>query len=87
MLKITRMNGAQSTRFKLEGKRRQPWIDELLAACKGHESGRNFELDLSGVSFVDTSSLIVLRDLIRRGAVITAKSSFISELLNEKRNS
>jgi hypothetical protein len=88
MFKITEVRGSHAARrLKLEGKFLSPWIDALLAACDGQTNapGR-LELDLAGVSFVDGSSLIVLRDLIRRGASVARSSPFISELLNEERN-
>lgn len=84
MLRITKLiDRPELCRLKLEGKLLAPWLEVLLTTCPLPES-RRCELDLSQVSFVDSPSLIVLRHLIQRGAVVTAQSPFVSELLNQQ---
>jgi anti-anti-sigma regulatory factor len=84
MLKITRIDGQDSTQtFKLEGKLLEPWVAEVLNVCLARDgrSGRT-SLDLSGLTFVDQAGAKALKDLIRRGLVVSACSGFVAELLH-----
>lgn len=85
MLKITwvtRKNRSQTLR--LEGKLLEPWVETVRNSCAEQVArSRKFRLDLSGVSFVDSAGVELLRDLIRQGAEIVACSSFVAELLEQ----
>jgi ABC-type transporter Mla MlaB component len=88
MLRITRIVGNDSVlTLKLEGKLRQPWVEELRIACAGPTLRPNsIQLDLSGVTFVDAAGAQLLGELVRRGFAIAACSGYITELLHlEKR--
>ncbi|HEV3256731.1 MAG TPA: hypothetical protein VG013_07630 [Gemmataceae bacterium] len=84
MLKITRIDGQDSKQtFKLEGTLLEPWIGEVLNVCTSPDgwSGRT-SLDLSRLTFVDRAGVKLLKDLIRRGIVVSACSGFVGELLH-----
>jgi anti-anti-sigma regulatory factor len=81
MLKITRIDGQNSTRaFKLEGKLLEPWVEEVLNVCTSRDGRTN--LDLSALTFVDQAGAKLLKDLIGRGVAVSACSGFVAELLH-----
>jgi anti-anti-sigma regulatory factor len=85
MLRITVLNanGAPAI-VKLEGKLLEPWISELQEACRvARKHYAAATLDLAGLSYIDASGAIALRDLMRRGVVVTGCSPLITELLKE----
>ena len=84
MLKITEMAQNDSGRtFKLEGKLLGPWVDELRNACTQPLARlEQVGLDLAAVTFVNAAGAELLRELIRRGIVITRCSAFVAELLH-----
>jgi hypothetical protein len=84
MLKVTCIDGQGAARtLKLEGKLLEPWVAEVLSVCPPQDgpAGRT-NLDLSGLTFVDQAGAKLLKDLLRRGAVVSACSGFIAELLH-----
>ncbi len=85
MLRITTIqNGDSPAVLKLEGKLLEPWIGELHEACRIACAGTaSAALDLAGISFIDTSGTIALRDLKRRGLRLTGCSPLVAELLKE----
>jgi anti-anti-sigma regulatory factor len=83
MLRITTLRGNDSIPIlRLEGKFLEPWVDELRRTCLVQAPLR---LDLSAVTFVDAAGVRCLRELIKRGAFITASSSFVSALLEREK--
>lgn len=80
MLRITRVPGSQSQTLKLEGSLLEPWVDEVLEACRSTPT--RTKLDLTGITFVDAAGTRLLCDLIKRGIEIAACSSFVAELLH-----
>lgn len=85
MLRITRSIEGNSVLLKLEGKLLAPWTAAVLAELRGHDAAREVRLDLHDVSFVDAAGLVMLHDLILRGAVIARCSSFVAELLHAEK--
>jgi ABC-type transporter Mla MlaB component len=85
MLRITTINSVGSPAVvKLEGKLLEPWISELLEACRAaRKQDEATTLDLAGLSYIDTPGTIALRDLIRRGVAVTGCSPLVTELLKE----
>ena len=82
MLRITPTDGDGERTLRLEGRLVEPWVDELLGACREAASaGRRVVLDLSGVRFVNATGTACLRELRERGAVLRGCSGFINELL------
>jgi hypothetical protein len=84
MLKITQVNGHNGARIcKLEGKLLEPWLAEVLAACKPPDGRPGpIGLDLANLTFVDQAGIRLLRELILGGITICACSSFVAELLH-----
>jgi anti-anti-sigma regulatory factor len=83
MLRITEVVDGSGLLLKLEGKLREPWVEELARAARrplpeGHGPIR---LDLSSVSFADEAGIRLLRELLQQGAQIAAASGFVAALL------
>ena len=64
--------------MKLEGQLREPWVAELLSSCG---DGARGTLDLSSLTFIDSSGVVLLRDLIDRGYQVVATSGFVAAML------
>lgn len=83
MLRITATQSSESAALlKLEGKLLEPWIGELCESCR-RQGDRATTLDLAGVSYIDPSAAIALRDMRRRGVKLTGCSPLVVELLKE----
>ena len=84
MLKITEMAQNDSGRtLKLEGKLLGPWVDELRNVCtQPLNRAEQVGLDLAAVTFVNAAGAKLLRELIRKGIIITQCSAFVAELLH-----
>jgi hypothetical protein len=86
MLRITVTESTDSAAIvKLEGKLLEPWIPELQEACRAaRRADSPATLDVAALSYVDSPGTIALRDLVRRGIVLTGCSPLIIELLKER---
>ena len=85
MLRIHRIQHNGSLVLKLEGKVVEPWTSELLAQLPSDPlSLHSVRLNLAAVSFIDATATAVLRQLVERGVVIEASSSFVAELLHTR---
>jgi hypothetical protein len=82
MLRVNRIDQEAIVTCKLEGKLLGPWVGEAARLLVDVPNSTPLHLDLAGVSFVDAAGADLLRELIRRGAVIVACSSFVAELLS-----
>ena len=84
MLKITEIARNDSgRRFKLEGKLLGPWVDELRNVCmQPLDRLEQVGLDLAAVNFASVAGAELLRELIRKGIIITQCSAFVAELLH-----
>ena len=84
MLKITEVGQNDSGRtLKLEGKLLGPWVDELRNVCtQPLNRAEQVGLDLAAVTFVNAAGAELLRELIRKGIIITQCSAFVAELLH-----
>ena len=83
MLRITEVADGSGLLLKLEGKLREPWVEELARSARralpeGHGPIR---LDLSSVTFADKAGVRLLRELLRQGVEIAATSAFVAALL------
>jgi ABC-type transporter Mla MlaB component len=87
VLRITETARSETARtFKLEGKLRGLWLDELSKLCtQSIERSEQVHLDLAAVTFADTAGVQLIDDLIRQGVTIIQCSGFIAELLQLKR--
>ena len=84
MLKITEIARNDSGRtFKLEGKLLGPWVDELRNVCTQRlDRSEQVGLDLAAVTFVNAAGAEMLRELFRKGIIITQCSAFVAGLLH-----
>jgi hypothetical protein len=84
VLKITETARNDSSRtFKIEGKLLGPWVDELRNVCtQPLDRAEQVGLDLAAVTFVNAAGTELLRELIRKGIIITQCSAFVAELLH-----
>jgi hypothetical protein len=84
VLKITETARNDSSRtFKLEGKLLGPWVDELRNVCtQPLNRAEQVGLDLAAVNFASVAGAELLRELIRKGIIITQCSAFVAELLH-----
>ena len=84
MLRITHTQGHDAVlTLHLEGKLLGPWVTELARTCNELPCPSNrLRLDLSAVTFVDGPGVALLRDLIGRGARLSACSGLVAELLH-----
>lgn len=86
-IKITQIDekGPDKPVLKIEGKL---YIDDaglLEQACNGlKESGHSeFEIDLSGLTFINSESATVLKGLEQKGAVLTGLDFFIQTVIEQ----
>jgi hypothetical protein len=89
MLRITWIEVGSSDSIqtlKLEGKLLGPWVDELSRVCgEPRVSPNSLRLDLAAVTFIDSSGVKLVNDLILQGVAIVGSSGFIAELLSGRR--
>jgi ABC-type transporter Mla MlaB component len=87
MLRISQAQGHDSIwTLRLEGKLVGPWVTELARSCNVLPCSPGcLRLDLSAVTFVDGPGVALLRDLLGRGATLTACSGLVAELLRVER--
>ena len=81
MFRITRIPGTSTTTLRIEGRLLKAWVGEFQATVHACSSVTLLLLDLSGLTFVDAAGLEVLATLIRDGAVVSACSDYVAELL------
>ena len=84
MLRISQTQGNDSIwTLRLEGSLVGPWVTELDRSCDELPCSPGYlRLDLSAVTFVDGPGVALLRDLIGRGATLTACSGLVAALLH-----
>ena len=85
MLRISWIEGGASDSIgtlKLEGKLLGPWVDELSRVCGDPcLCPSSLRLDLTAVTFIDSSGVKLVNDLSLQGATVVGSSGFIAELL------
>lgn len=83
MLRITVEQGAgELESLRLEGRIVGPWVTELTRRCEAIRcAGRELELEMSGVSFLDPEAVRLVRGLIEQGVDVRACSAFVGEQL------
>jgi len=79
MLRITAIETQPEPRLRIEGRITRETSRELITLPDGYLAAS--VLDLSGVTFVDNSSVELLKGLRARGTVFEGCSPFLSELL------
>ena len=83
MLRITVEHGTgQLESLRLEGRIVGPWVAELTRRCEAiRYAGRELELEMSGVSFLDREAVRLVRSLIEQGVDVRRCSAFVGEQL------
>jgi ABC-type transporter Mla MlaB component len=82
VLRITRITDGNAVTFRLEGKLLEPWRAEVQRACSQLPSGvLHKRLDLSELTFADTTGVNLLRDLLQDDFEVANCSNFVAELL------
>ena len=74
------------TTLRLEGQLTGPWVDEFASACQHAVDGistSSLVVDMTGVRFVDTAGVRLLRALAAGHATLVNCSAFVSEQLKE----
>jgi anti-anti-sigma factor len=83
MLLISRPEmGEQTVTLRLEGQLVGPWVDELRkTARKFQNNGHRLTLDLSDVTFADSTGVGLLLDLQQQAVSLAGCSPFLEEQL------
>ncbi len=86
MLRITTINeGLQTMTLKVEGRIVADWVETLALECERWLGrGKVIELDLSGVTFMDTQGVLVVRTLQAGEVGISNCPALIQSLLDEE---
>lgn len=89
MLRISVLNDARTTQFKLEGKLAHEWVDEaqkawtIVSALNGK---KRLVVDLFEVSFIDDPGRELLVAMHRAGATLLGCGPMISAVIEEIRS-
>lgn len=86
MLRITVQYDSNAVVLKLEGRLTGPWVDELSKAWTSSTKiadGQSVNVELSGVSFVDTKGRDLLLRMRRESVVLKGASGFLQQLLKD----
>ena len=88
MLRITTSENDNLVELRIEGELTQSTTHEVERLCRGYlGEGRKLALQLAGATFADRAGAELLRDLKKRGVMLTECSGFFSELLRDNPNS
>lgn len=84
VLRITTSENDNLVELRIEGDLTQSTTHEVDRLCCGYlEEGRKLALQLAGATFADRAGAELLRDLKKRGVMLTECSGFLSELLRD----
>jgi ABC-type transporter Mla MlaB component len=87
MLRITTEESYSLTTFRLEGKLKGDWVQELERCWTDARAlwpETQFSIDLDNVEFVDESGSALLARMVSYGASLEANSNLMMSLLVEK---
>jgi ABC-type transporter Mla MlaB component len=92
MLRITIAETPTEQKWTVEGRLVQPWISELKSCWTRTETARRERkcvVDLTGVTFIDTSGEKALAELSRQGAELIATGCYTRHVVRniERKNS
>jgi len=86
MLRITIAETATEQRWTLEGRLVQPWVGEMRTCWENRhraQNGRSCTIDLSGVTFIDSRGLRLLRTLSKEGARFTGTGIYTKHVVEQ----
>ena len=93
MLKITMIENGREPRLKVEGKLAEPCVSELESAwnhVRLASGNRPIQVDLSGVTLINSTGEAVLVAMVAEGARLTAKGLYseflVKQLMNKSPN-
>ncbi len=81
MLRITTYRDSGTTRLKLEGKLKGPWVPELESCWRSLPDNSCLIVDLSDVEFVDNAGRYLLALMHDRGAGFITRTPMMEELV------
>jgi anti-anti-sigma factor len=83
MLKIIEIAEGRQTTLRLQGKVTGQWVTALEAVCSEalRAPATRVSVDLSDVSFIDPSGLVLMQQLMDRGVSLVNCSPFTAEQL------
>jgi ABC-type transporter Mla MlaB component len=86
MLRITTIDKGEVTVFRLDGNLTGDWVDELERCWRemnGFAPTRKFEIDVTGVGFVDEKGKVLLERMFLEGAKLHAGNPFMTSVVAE----
>jgi RNA polymerase sigma-70 factor (ECF subfamily) len=88
VLRVTTSQNDNLVELRIEGELTQSTAHEVERLCRGYlGEGRKLALQLAGATFADRAGTALLRDLRKRGVMLTECSGFFSELLRDDSDS
>lgn len=83
MLRISVVESSHdAVTLRLDGRVTGRWIEEIRRSCEEALSGgARLTLDLTGVSFIHSDGIALLRSLAGRHVTLTSPSPFVAEQL------
>jgi ABC-type transporter Mla MlaB component len=83
MLRITTHDDGNSFTYLLEGKLAGPWVALMRDCWEHHSQGRSVQVDLRGVTYVDTAGRGLLAEMTARHAKLIARDCLMKGILAE----
>jgi RNA polymerase sigma-70 factor (ECF subfamily) len=86
MMRVTRVTAEDGIEtLRVEGRLTRQSVQELRDACRPALRGEGMLcLDVSGVQFLDSAGIALLRELERNGTRLGGRSGFVGEMLRER---
>ncbi len=86
MLRVTVEERSDQIIFRIEGKLKGPWVNELercWRSTSGRATGKTFAVDLDGVDFVDDQGKSLLTEMARAGVELIATESMMRSIVQQ----
>lgn len=85
MLRITKIESAQQTTLRLDGRIAGIWLQELRSTCEPLlGNGHALVIDCGGISFIDGPGLQFMRSLRQRNVPLVRFSPFLELQMKEE---
>jgi outer membrane protein len=83
MLRITTEKKRGKTVLSVEGRLAGPWVETLSQCWRERVSGEKFCVDLCGVSFIDASGKVLLKEIHKQGGKLIAEGCLNQAIVQE----
>jgi outer membrane protein TolC/ABC-type transporter Mla MlaB component len=83
MLRITTEKKRGKTVLSVEGRLAGPWVATLAECWRERVSGEKFCVDLCGVSFIDSSGKVLLKEIHQQGGKLIAEGCLNQAIVQE----